>query len=448
MKPKILIVDDEFGVRESLQELLSRDFFVITAVNGKEARGLWQDDVFDLIILDILLPDTNGIDLLRTLREDSPGIPVVMITGTRQVKTAVSAMKMGAFDYITKPFNYEELMTVINRALQIKDQQHEAVKLFKRAQEEIFFGNIVGRSQNMIEVFKRIAQVMYTSTTVLIEGESGTGKELIAKAIHFHGTRRNSPFVPVHIASLPETLMESELFGHERGAFTGAVQTKRGTLELADKGTLFLDEVGDIPASVQVKLLRVLQEREFRRVGGTKDIKVDIRFIAATNKNLWEMVEKGVFREDLYYRISVIPIKIPPLRERSEDVPVLAYHFLEKFKKKLSSKVKGFTKGSIELLKRYNWPGNIRELENLTEQLVLIVENPWVTPKDLPVYIQKGTSELDSLEKNIASYERMLIEEALSKTSGVVTEAAGLLGTTRRILKYRMDKLGLSTQKK
>lgn len=459
MKARILIVDDESCVRESLRQLLSRDFFVCTAVSGKEATTLCQKDDFDLIILDILLPDCNGVDLLGSLRAEFPEVPVVMITGTRQIKTAVCAMKLGAFDYITKPFVPSELIFIVKRALQIKDQQHETVKWFKRAQEEIFFGNIVGRSPKMIEVFKRIAQVMYTSTTVLIEGETGTGKELIAKAIHFQGTRRNELFVPVHIASLSELLLESELFGHEKGAFTDAVRTKKGTLELADKGTLFLDEVGDIPYSVQVKLLRILQEREFRRVGGTKDIKVDIRLIAATNKCLWDEVEKGAFREDLYYRVNVVSIKVPPLRERVSDIPVLAYHFLEKSRKKMSNKpahqniwsggkVRGFTKDSIELLKSYNWPGNIRELDNLIEQLVLMVDNNWITPKDLPVYIQKGTPPKDSLDKSVSSYEKKLIEDALIKTNGVISRTANLLGTTRRILKYRMDRLNIAPRQK
>lgn len=448
MNPKILIVDDELSVRKSLQQLLSRGFSVSTADCGREAKKLYNKDVFDLMLLDILLPDCNGVDLLESLRTDFPELPVIMITGTKKIKTAVSAMKLGAFDYITKPFNSEELVSVINRALTLRKQQHEALKLFKRAQEEMFFGHIVGRSQKIIEVFKRIAQVMYTSTTVLIEGESGTGKELIAKAIHFHGIRRSNPFIPVNISSFSETLLESELFGHEKGAFTGAVQKKLGTLELADKGTLFLDEVGDIPASVQVKLLRVLQEREFRRVGGTKNIKVDVRYIAATNKNLSQMIAKRTFREDLYYRINVVPIRVPTLRERPEDIPVLIYHFVEKLKNKLDKKIKGFADESIRLFKKYNWPGNIRELENLVEQLILMTDGNWIKPQDLPVYIQKQIKMQRSLGENVSLFERKLIEDTLIKTGGIVNEAAKMLGTTRRILKYRIEKLGVTLPEK
>lgn len=449
MKPKILIVDDEPSVRESLQQMLSRDFFVSSVGCANDAKELWQKGSFDVVLLDILLPDSSGISLLKEFKRDSPNVPVIMITGTRQVKTAVEAMKLGAYDYLTKPFTMDELGSAINSALQSKTQEDEITKLIKRSKEEIFFGNIVGRSQKMLEVYKRIAQVMHTSTTVLIQGESGTGKELIARAIHYHGLRRDKPFIPIHIASLSENLLESELFGHEKGAFTGAIQTRQGIIEMANGGTVFLDEIGDVPSSVQVKLLRLLQEKEFRRVGGTRDIKVDVRFIAATNKDLWQLVRQGTFREDLYYRISVVPINVPSLRERPDDIPLLIYYFIEKFKKDKDIKiqVKGFTKETIELLKRYTWPGNVRELENLIEQLLLTTEHQWILPEDIPLYIHKneiGLIRKDTLEDSLSDYERRLIEEALVKTNGVITKAAHLLGTTRRVLKYKMDKLGIN----
>lgn len=450
MKPKILVVDDEAGVRESLQQMLSRDFFVFTADCAKKAKGIFQKESFDAILLDILLPDSSGIGLLREFKKDCPDVPVIMITGMRQVRTAVEAMKLGAHDYLTKPFTMDELNSAITGAIQSKMREDEAGRLFKQAQEEIFFGSILGKSTKMMELFKRIAQVMHTSTTVLIQGESGTGKELIARAIHYHGIRREKPFIPIHIASLSENLLESELFGHEKGAFTGAINAKKGTLETADGGTVFLDEIGDIPPSIQVKLLRVLQEREFRRVGGTKNINIDVRFITGTNKDLWQLTEKGLFREDLYYRISVVPINVPSLRERAEDIPVLVYHFINKLKKNINTKVEGFTKDSMELLKKYRWPGNVRELENLVEQLLLTISHQWIAYEDIPIYIHKNSYRADqrlTLEGTISEHERRIIEETLVKTKGIIAKAADMLGTTRRVLKYKIDKLGIPSPK-
>lgn len=447
MKPKIFIVDDELAVRESLQQLLSRDFFITVADCAKKARSIWRKELFDIVLLDILLPDCSGISLLREFKQDHPDVPVIMITGTRQVKTAVSAMKLGAYDYLTKPFDINELNSAISGALKSREQEVDSVKLFNKAREEVFFGEMIGRSPRMLEAFKRIAQVMNTSTTVLIQGESGTGKELVARAIHFHGIRREKAFIPIHIASLSPNLLESELFGHEKGAFTGAIQTKKGTLEIADGGTVLLDEIGTIPLDVQVKLLRVLQEREFRRVGGTKNIKVNVRFIAATNKDLWELVEKGAFREDLYYRISVVPINVPSLMERADDIPVLAYHFLERFKKNINTPVKGFKKDTMELFKNYRWSGNVRELENLIELLLLTVDHQWISLEDIPIYVHKNElfiSQKDTLGATVSIYERRIIEEALRKSKGVVAGAARFLGTTRRVLKYKMDKLNIT----
>lgn len=445
VNPKILIVDDEASVRESLQQALSRDFFVFTADSAKKAKEIWRKESLDIVLLDILLPDCSGISILEELRKDFPELPAIMITGTRHVKTAVQAMKLGAHDYITKPFSIKELNDAIHGALKSGMQKNNSIGLFKQAKENIFFENMVGRSRKMLEVYKRVAQVMHNSATVLIQGESGTGKELIAKAIHFHGIRRQKPFVPIHIASLSESLLESELFGHEKGAFTGAIQTKKGTLEEANGGTLFLDEVGEIPLPIQVKLLRVIQEREFRRVGGTKDIKIDVRLITATNKNLLQLVEKGVFREDLYYRISVVPINVPSLRERVEDIPVLAYHFLDKLRKKLNSKVQGFEKDTLELLKKYGWPGNIRELENFIEHLLHTVDQQWILPADVSAYISKEIEVKDTLEGTLSIYERKIIGDALTKSKGIVSKAADILGTTRRVLKYKIDKLKINS---
>lgn len=445
MNPRILIVDDDLGVRESLQQMLSRDFFIIDADCGQKAREIWQKELFDLALFDLLLPDCSGILLLKEFREKFPETPVIMITGTRQVKTAVEAMKLGAHDYITKPFTAADLISAVNTALKSGIQKTDSVKLCNDAKENIFFGNIIGRSQKMMEVYKRVAQVMHTKATVLIQGESGTGKELIAKAIHYHGIRREKPFIPLHIASLSESLLETELFGHEKGAFTGAIQMKKGMLEMAEGGTLFLDEIGDVPLSVQVKLLRVIQEREFRRVGGTKNIKIDVRFIAATNKNLLELIQNGAFREDLYYRISVVPIPVPSLRDRDEDILLLAHYFLDKLKKDINTPVIGFTKDAQGLFKRYNWPGNVRELENIMEKLLLIIDHPWILPEDVPAYIREYDN--NNFEKDVFKYERRTIEEALQKSGGIISKAADILGTTRRILKYKIDKHGIALPK-
>ena len=449
MKKKILIVDDEIGVRESLQQLLGRDFFISTADSVKKAREIWHNDVFDLVLLDVILQDSSGIAILKEFKNENPKIPVIMITGTRHVRTAVNAMKLGAFDYLNKPFTKEELLSTVTNAIQLKEQEDNLMTFFDKKQKEIFFGNIIGKSPPMLEIFKRVAQVMNSSSTVLIEGESGTGKELVAKAIHYHGIRRKYPFIPVHIASLPDTLLESELFGHEKGSFTGASNMKRGIFEEANKGTLFLDEISDIPMPVQVKLLRVLQEREVRRVGSTKSIKIDIRLIAATNSNLWQLVEKGLFREDLFYRISVVPICMPGLRERVEDIPTLVHHFLGIYGKKSNTKVKGFTKEALELLKDYSWPGNVRELEHLIEQLLITVDNKWVLPEDMPLHICNNNTKFqnDTLNETVSEYERRIIEDALVKANGTIVKAADSLGTTRRVLRYKIDKLGIAVTK-
>ena len=451
MKPKILILDDEASVRESLQQLLSRDFVVATADSADCASRLWLEEKFDLLLLDILLQENSGLSILKDAKKLYPDLPVIMITGTKEIKTAVEAMKAGAYDYLTKPFNVEELRSSINGALKPKIKYNGDKSANTAPSEEVFFGTMVGRSPVIMDVFKRITQVMNTHATVLIQGESGTGKELVARAIHYNGMRKERPFIPVHIASLSGSLIESELFGHEKGAFTGAIQAKKGTIEIADGGTLFLDEIGDIPIPIQVKLLRVLQEREVRRVGSIKDKKVDVRFIAATNKDIGKMVENGVFREDLYYRISVVPIKIPSLRERIEDIPALVNHFVEKFRKnKGPSAVKGFDRETIEVLKNYYWPGNVRELENLVERLIFTCDVPYILPDNLPRYILTNEMicrEPDSLEETISAHERKIIEEALLRNDWVVAKAANSLGTTRRILRYKMDKLGISNTK-
>jgi DNA-binding NtrC family response regulator len=363
--PRILVVDDETIVCESCQRILEEEGYEVEcAYGGKEAFEKVKADPFDIVITDLKMPGIDGMEVLRTLRKDYPDVVVVMITGFSTVETAVEAMKLGAFDYIPKPFTPDEVSVVVKKALEKRNLMLENIYLRRELQERYGFHNIVGKSKKMQEIYRIIAKVAITESTVLIYGQSGTGKELIARAIHFNSPRREKPFVPVDCAVLSENLLESELFGHIRGSFTGAVTTKPGLFEVADGGTVFLDEVGNISLAIQAKLLRVLQEREFTPVGGTKAKKVDIRLIAATNKDLEKMIQEGTFREDLYYRLNIVPIALPGLKERQEDIPLLAAHFLKKYSEEMGKDIKGFTPEAMKRLMRFHWPGNVRELED------------------------------------------------------------------------------------
>src|SRR5512136_852183 len=355
----VLIVDDEVGARESLKMILKRDYEVFLARDAEE--GLLQVKVHspDVILLDIILPDLDGLKVLEKIKQKEPDVIVIMITATRTVKTAVEAMKLGAYDYVTKPFDTEELSLIIRRALSTQALEKEVRYLREEIDKSCGFGNIVGKSKVMEDVFKIVRQIADSKSTVLIMGESGTGKELISRAIHYNSNRRNFPFVTINCAAIPETLIESELFGHEKGAFTNAIEKKLGRFEIAHRGTLFLDEIGELSLATQAKILRFLEEREFNRVGGSKTIKVDVRLITATNKDLNQMIKKGGFREDLYYRINVVPILIPPLRERKEDIPLLIDHFVGKFGAENNKNIKGVSKEALEVMIEYEWPGNI-----------------------------------------------------------------------------------------
>ena len=449
--PKILVVDDEVGAQESLKMILKDSHLILTAPNGEEAFKIIDEESPDLVLLDVLLPGMDGIEVLRRVKTLNPQTQVIMLTGQDRVKVAVEAMKLGAFDYIHKPFEVDELRAIVRKALDQKDFKGEMEHLKETAKKSSPFGNIVGSSPVMQTLFQTISRVMNSSSNVLITGESGSGKELVARAIHYHGNRKEGPFVVVHTSVVPEKLLDSELFGHEKGSFTGAIQQKKGTLEIAHEGTLFLDEIGDMPLEMQAKLLRVIQEKEFRRVGGIEPIKVDVRFIAATNKNLEKAVRDGNFREDLYYRLSVVPIVLPSLRERNEDIPLLAYHFLEKYRSNMTTQVEGFSSEAMEALKSYSWPGNVRELQNVVENLVVMLDHSMIQIEDLPQQIRMNSLEKVLLEKShrdgacledlVAAFEKRIIEEALEKCKGVLTRTAKLLGTTRRILKYRIDKL-------
>jgi DNA-binding NtrC family response regulator len=448
---KILVVDDELSVRDSLRMIFKKDCQVITAGNAKEAWEKILSEEPDLIFLDILMPQKDGMEMLKEIRESHPFIPVIMLTATKTVKTAVEAMKLGAQDYITKPFDVEELKIIADKALESRDLKAENRRLQTAIEERYRFDNIIGKSKEMRDIYGTIRQIAERNSTVLIYGESGTGKELVARAIHYNSPRKNKSFVAVNCAAIPETLIESELFGHEKGAFTDAQNRRIGHFELAHQGTLFLDEVSELSLPTQAKILRALQEREFARVGGGKTIQVDVRLISATNKNLEEMMSRGAFRSDLYYRINVVPLNIPPLRQRKEDIPLLVQHFLEKH---AGSGQKRITLEAMDILAAYEWAGNVRELENIIERVVVLSCADIITPNDLPSML-KATSKVEQIKQGVLGgrisfedaerdFEKDIILEALKKSNFVQTKAADLLGISRRILKYKMDKYGMA----
>lgn len=457
MTKRILIVDDEPSVRESLKVLLKKDYELYSVEGGEEAIEATNRAMPHLILLDLVMPRMDGMEVLRTLREQGRSLPVIMLTATRMLKTAVEAMKNGATDYLTKPFDVEELKLVIQKALTNQDLVEEVKHLRSEVAKRYGFKNIIGKSKEMQEVYHRIEQISDTKTTVLVTGESGTGKELVAKAIHYNGSRKNKPFIAINCAAIPETLIETELFGHEKGAFTNALVRKIGQFELANEGTLFLDEVADLSLATQAKILRVLQEREFNRLGGTQVQKVDVRLITATNKSLEEAIKEGTFREDLYYRINVVRISLSPLRSRREDISLLTQHFLGKKSQEEGRTMKSISPEAMDILIRYNWPGNIRELENAVEQMISFSTEDQIRIEDLPSKIsdepgnfsyqnmskQEVLSGNVSLEEAVKVFERDVILDALRRSRYVQTKAANLLGITRRMLKYKIDTLGI-----
>jgi DNA-binding NtrC family response regulator len=453
---RILVVDDEIGTRESLKMILKNDYELFLAKNAEEAFLQIEEHPPDLVLLDIILPDLDGLRVLEKIKQGKPDAIVIMITATKTVKTAVEAMKLGAYDYITKPFDIDELRLIVNRALSTKALKEENQRLWEEIDKSFGFENIIGKSKGMKDIFKVVRQIADSRSTVLIMGESGTGKELISRAIHYHSNRKNYPFVTINCAAIPETLIESELFGHEKGAFTNAIEKKLGRFEVANQGTLFLDEIGELSLATQAKILRFLEEKEFTRVGGSKTIKVDVRLITATNKDLNQLLRTGGFREDLYYRINVVPIVIPPLRERKEDIPILLDHVIRKFNVENSKNVKGVSEKALELIMNYEWPGNVRELENLLERLIALTPNEYIQADELPFDLV-DTSKINELKESIFNgkvsflkaeeeFERGIILDALKRANYVQSHAAEVLGISRRILKYKMDKLGIIQQ--
>ncbi len=457
--PRILVIDDEPIVCESCQRILEDEGLEVeTALSGAEAFGKMRENPFDIVITDLKMPGIDGMEVLRTIKREYPDTIVIMITGFSTVETAVEAMKLGAFDYIPKPFTPDEVSVVVKKAIEQKNLLLENVYLRQELQEKYGFQNIIGKSKKMQEIYRIIVKVAPTDSTVLIHGQSGTGKELIARAIHFNSPRRDKQFVTVDCAVLAENLLESELFGHIRGSFTGAVTTKPGLFEVADGGTVFLDEIGNISLTIQAKLLRVLQEREFTPVGGTKSKKVDIRLIAATNKDLEKMIQEGTFREDLYYRLNIVPIYLPPLKERQEDIPALAVHFLKKYSEEMGKSIKGFTPEAMEKLMRYPWPGNVRELENVIERTVVMMEDEMVRVEHLILPSQRRSEEIERIpttseelkeikkqlrEKAVEEIERAFVLKALERNQWNVTRAAEEVGMLRPNFQALMRKYGL-----
>jgi two-component system response regulator PilR (NtrC family) len=452
---RLLVVDDERSMRELLSIVLRREGYDVTlAENGRAAIDQLERGRFDLLISDIKMPDMTGVDVLRAAKRIDPDILGIMITAFASADTAIEAMRLGAHDYLSKPFDVDELKMKVRNALEQRLLRQENVLLKRALGSTHQFANIVGRSDKMLAIFKLIEQIARTDSTVLVTGESGTGKEWVARAIHFYSLRRDRPFVALNCGALPETLLESELFGHMKGAFTGASANKKGLIEAAEKGTLFLDEIGEMTPMMQVKLLRVLQERKFRRLGGVEELEGAMRVIAATNQDLTKMVGEGRFREDLFYRINVIPIHLPPLREREEDIPLLAEYFLGKYRDQMGKDIHGLAQETMDLLDNYEWPGNIRELENVIERAVALEKSQTILPESLPQHIVKRVVKGPAaagllpesgfnLEEHVEGLEKEYITQALVRAGGVQVKAAELLGMSFRSFRYYVKKYNL-----
>jgi two-component system, NtrC family, response regulator AtoC len=449
VKQKILIVEDEDKLRRVVQlQLTSAGFDVEQARTAEEALPLL--DRADLVLTDLRLPGMSGLEMLSLIQRQNGHAPVIMMTAHGSIETAVEAMKAGAVDFLLKPFSLDHLMTVVNKALEVRGLRDENRKLKEELGRRYEFDNIIGRSPQMQEIFASVLRVAPTRATVLLTGESGVGKDLIARAIHFHSPRTDRPLVKINCSAIPENLMESELFGYEKGAFTGANISKPGKFEQADTGTVFLDEIGDVPQPVQVKLLRVLQEREFERLGSNKTQRVDIRMIAATNQDLRAALEQGTFREDLYYRLNVVAMEIPPLRARKVDIPYLANHFIHKLAPDSGSSVESITPAAMDMLLDHSWPGNVRELENVIERSLVMATGKQLDAKDikldLPRHRPVVSGELALPEgMSLEQYEQELIRQALKKADGNKSRAARLLGLTRNALRYRLTQMGLES---
>ena len=449
-RPVVLVVDDDQGVRESFRLILEDHYDIADVPDGPSALDVVRTSAVDLVLLDIRLPGMDGIEVLERIKAVDEGIEVILVTAVKTVRTAVAAMKLGAFDYLTKPFEEDELLSLSRRALERRALEREVAFLRSELARAHDADEIVGRHPAIEKLHGLIAQVARTPTTVLITGESGTGKELVARAIHHQGPRREGPFIAVNPAAIAETLIESELFGHERGAFTGAHQRRLGKFELAQGGTLFLDEIGTLRADLQAKLLRVLQQREIERVGGTRPVKIDVRFIAATNINLKEAVGTGAFREDLYYRLNVVPIVVPPLRERIQDVPLLVEHFIRRDNRRFHKRIEGLSPEALAALNAYRWPGNVRELENVIERCIVLAESAIIHLNDLPLDVslpQQATkvraAEALPLNEATDQFEQQIVLRVLERVGWNLTEAGRILEIHRNSLRVKLARWGI-----
>ncbi|HMK34994.1 MAG TPA: sigma-54 dependent transcriptional regulator [Desulfomonilaceae bacterium] len=458
MADRLLVVDDEPSMREFLEIMLSQDGYEVSTANtGEQGFKIYCEQTPDLVLTDVKMPGMSGLDLIREIHSVDPMVPIIAVTAYASADDAIRAVREGAYDYLSKPFQVEDLRIIIRNALETRRLRQENQYLKRSIEEKYRFGEIIGKSSEMMEIFSLIETIAPSKSGVLIMGESGTGKELIAKAIHYNSPRAHKPFITINCSAIPENLLESEMFGHLRGSFTGAIANKAGLVEAADGGTLFLDEIGDVPLSIQVKLLRFLQEREFRRVGGTDDKKIDVRVIAATNKKLEREMELGNFREDLYYRLNVIRLRIPPLREREEDIPLLVDHFLKKICKEQDKCITRVSSLAMRVLCNYQYPGNIRELENVIERCVTLEQSDQLTAENIPAKLVETTQSppadeadfpADGIDLNLTmeNMERKLVTKALEITGGNRSRAARLLGVTQRSLRYRLLKLGMETE--
>ncbi|MFH0727424.1 MAG: sigma-54 dependent transcriptional regulator [Pseudomonadota bacterium] len=451
MKPRILVVDDEAAHRRMIETVLSAEGYEVRqAAEGLSAVAAVEEQFYDLILMDIRMSKMGGIEATKRIKEISPGIPIVMMTAYASLNTAVEALKTGAHDYLIKPLDIDELKILVKKALHQRRLELENRFLKERLNDRFDFDKIIGQGRAMRRLFDTLTLVAPSEATVLITGESGTGKELIANAIHLNSPRRDRPFIKVNCAALPETLLESELFGHEKGAFTGAISQKQGRFQLAHQASIFLDEIGEMPLTTQVKILRVLQEREFEPVGGTRTIQVDIRVITATNKDLEKEIAAGRFREDLFYRLNVVTLSVPPLRERREDIPLLAAFFLKRYADKNRRLIKGFSPRAMDLLMRHPWPGNVRELENVVERAVILSREDTITPAEFPGVIQaidkdEHAGMLDLTPgRSLKDVERQMIIRTLEEAEGNRTHAAEILGISRRTLQLKLKEYGIN----
>lgn len=453
---KILVVDDEKNMCEFLEIMLKKDGYEVkSTTSGEEALELLDRNLYSMVLTDVKMPGVNGFEILRKTKEVSPDTVVIMITAYGSPEGAVTAIKEGAYDYVTKPFRVEEVKLTIKKSLERSNLIRENIRLRQAVEERYQFWNIIGKSPKMQRVYELVEKVSQTKANVLITGESGTGKELVAKAIHYNSLRKDQSFVTLNCGAIPENLLESELFGHMKGSFTGAIANKRGLLEMAAGGTLFMDEIGELPLPLQVKLLRVIQEREFKRVGGTEDIKVDVRIISASNQDLQQKVAQGGFREDLFYRLNVIQIKLPPMRERKEDIPLLVNHFVRKYSDETGKEIQGVAAEALELLLRYDFAGNVRELENIIERSITLETSPTITDRHIRSYLNERmisksippTLEIPEegidLNKVVEDLEKAFILKALEHTEGVKKKAAELLGMNFRAMRYKLAKYDL-----